>query len=124
MEIVLWILQIILCIKFISVGISHWLRKDQELMKQAIQTMGNRASPVHSIIGILCVLGALGVLLPSILGRVLWMVPAAAAVIGIAMLISIPLHIKYREKPLLIPDLILFILSLIALFGRWPYWQA
>ncbi len=118
MNILLWILQIILFIKFLATAYSHGIGQDQELMKLAINKMGDKSRAIHVFISILCVVGALGILLPDVIRQYYPVVPVSAGLLGTLMLVSILFHIKYREKPIVIADIILFVLLVITGFGR------
>jgi len=118
MNLLLWILQSILCIKFLATACSHGIGQGQELMKQAIDKMGGRSKTVHFLAASLCVIGALGILLPDVMGRYQVLVPISAMSLGALMLLSIIFHVRYREKPVIIADIILFVLSMITGVGR------
>ena len=118
MNILLWILQIILFIKFLATAFSHGIRQDQELMKQAIIKMGDKSGAIHVFISILCVVGALGIILPDVIRQYYVVVPVSAGLMGMLMLLSILFHVKYREKPIVIADIILFVLVVITGYGR------
>jgi hypothetical protein len=115
----LWILQAILCIKFISVAYAHGLRQDKPVMHESMARFGQAARPLLRLVAAVLFLCALGVVLPALVGSLAWTTPLSAAVLALAMLVSIPLHIKAREKPLILADIVLFALAGFVAYGRW-----
>lgn len=118
MNIIFWILKIILCIKIFATGITHGFRKDQGPMMESRNRMGEKAQSVHILIAIFCFICSMGILLPDIISSSHWIPQMIAAIFGIAMLLSILFHVKYREKPLIIADVILSALAFIVMYGQ------
>jgi hypothetical protein len=58
-------------------------------------------------------------ILPFALGFLPWLTPLSAAILAGMLLLSIPLHIKSRDKPMIFVSVILFAFSAIVVFGRW-----
>jgi hypothetical protein len=119
MNTVLWVIQVILSIKFLSVAFTHGFRRGQPLMQQGIQRMGPSTPSILSATAGVMFVGSIGLLLPAISRLPTWTAPAAAAVLAISMLVSIVLHLKCREKPVLIANIVLFVLSAFVAYGRW-----
>ena len=117
MNIVFWILQISIAIKFLSVSDSHSLRQDKDEMKQAIHNMGSFARPTLFITALVSFLGSVGLILPAIMGVTSWITPLFALLLALMTLVSILLHIKYRERPKMFASIILF--AICAFFGIW-----
>ncbi len=65
------------------------------------------------------VIGALGLVLPSVLGSSGQITAVTAAVVAILMLTAILLHIRYRERSLIIADITLCLLAGFVAYGRW-----
>jgi len=119
MNTALWLLQVILSIKFTSVAFTHGIRHDQAQMQQGIQKMGQIARPLLIIIAILTLVGAVGLIVPAAFGVLTWMTPLTAAILAGLMLCSIVFHINCREKPTIIADIILFAIAAFVAYGRW-----
>jgi VIT1/CCC1 family predicted Fe2+/Mn2+ transporter len=119
MNIALWIIQIILGIKLITVSYTHGLRQSQPTMQEAIQKMGKFSQPLLYIIAVCTFIGTIGLILPGVLGSSTWITPVAAVILSIMLLFSIFFHIKCREKPKIIVSLILFALAVFVAYGRW-----
>jgi hypothetical protein len=116
---ILWFLQAILSIKFLSVAYSHGIRQDQSKMQQGIQKMGHWARPVLYFVAAILLLSSAGLILPAASGVHAWITPFIAAVLAGLMLLSILFHLQCREKPNILPSLILFALAAVVAYGRW-----
>ncbi len=119
MNIVLWLLQVVLGIKFVSVGLTHGIRHDKAEMAQGIQKMGKPARPLLIVVAIVTVLGGAGLVAPAALRLPGWLAPLSAALLGGLMLLSIVFHINCREKPHVFVSVILFAMAALVAYGRW-----
>ena len=119
MNIALWIIQIILGIKLITVSYTHGLRQSQPTMQEAIQKMGKFSQPLLSIIAVCTFIGTIGLILPGVLDSSTWMTPVTAVILSIMLLFSIFFHVKYREKPNIFVSVILFAFAAFVAYGRW-----
>jgi hypothetical protein len=115
----LWTLQIILCIKFISVAFTHAFRRDKAEMQGAIHKLGSPARPMLTLAALGMFLGAISLVLPAIIPALAWLAPWAAAFLALVLLASIGLHVLSRERPKIWVSLILFALAAIVAYGRW-----
>ena len=121
MTTVLWILQIILGIKLLSVSYTHGLRQSQPTMQDAIQRMGKLAGPLHHTIAFLAFVGAMGLTLPGVLSLSFWIIPVTALLLSILLLASVFFHVKSREKPNIFVSVILFAFAAFIAYGRWGF---
>jgi len=119
MNTLLWVLQIILCIKFVSVGFTHLVRRDKTEMQQAIQRLGAAAPLLLTLAGLGTFLGGLSLVIPAANGSLAWLVPWAAALLAGMSLLSIAFHLAARESPKVWVSLILFALAAFVAYGRW-----
>lgn len=119
MNIILWLLQIILGIKMITVSYSHGLRQSQPTIQAAIHKLGGFSRPVLYIAAALTFIGTLGLILPGLMGLPTWITPLSAAFLGLLLLISIFFHLKSREKPKIFVSAVLFIFAILIAYGRW-----
>jgi ATP/ADP translocase len=117
----LWIIQIILGIKLLSVSYTHGLRQSQPTMQDAIRRMGRLARPLHHAIAFAAFVGAMGLTLPGILRSSTWITPITAILLSILLLSSIFFHIRSREKPNVFVSVILFAFAVFIAFGRWGF---
>jgi hypothetical protein len=115
----LWILQIVLCLKFVSVAYTHGFRTDQAKWQQGMQRMGAAARPLLAFIAVLVLLGGIGLILPAATGILTWLTPLSAAVLAVMMLMAVGLHVGCRETPNVVAGLVLFALAAFLAYGRW-----
>jgi hypothetical protein len=119
MNIILWLIQIILGIKLITVTYTHGFRQSGSTMQDAMRRMGKGSQPLLSTIALCTFIGTLGLILPGILGLPAWIVLVTAAIMSIMLLASIPFHVRFREKPQIFVSLILFAFAVFVAYGRW-----
>lgn len=119
MNTALWIIQILLGIKFITVSYTHGLRQSQPAMRQAIQRMGKSSQPWLYVTAVCTLIGSISLILPPAIGVLTWITPVAAVSLSIMMLLSIVFHLKYRQKPNIIASIILCVLAAFVAYGRW-----
>ena len=119
MNTVLWVIQIILSIKFVSVAYTHGIRRDKAEIQQAMRKLGAPAMPLLALAGLGTFLGGLSLVLPAASGSLGWLVPWAAALLAVMSLLSIGLHTVARQSPKIWVSLILFALAAFVAYGRW-----
>lgn len=119
MNTALWIVQIILAIKLITVSYTHSLRQSQPTMQDAIQRMGGFSKPLLHLVSICAFIGTLGLILPAVMGLSAWITPVTALIVSIMLLFSIYFHIKGRESPKIFVSLVLFAFAAFVAYGRW-----
>lgn len=119
MNIVLWILQIVLGLKFISVAYTHGFPADQTKMQQGMQRLGAVARPLLTFVAFCAFLGAVGLILPATTGILTWLTPLAAALLALMMLLALGFHVACRETPNIVVGLVLFALAAFVSYGRW-----
>ena len=119
MNTVLWILQIVLCLKFVSVAYTHGFRADQAKWQQGMQRFGAAARPLLALIALCAFLGGVGLILPAATGILTWLTPLAAALLALMMLLAIGFHVACRETPNVVAGLVLFALAAFVSYGRW-----
>jgi VIT1/CCC1 family predicted Fe2+/Mn2+ transporter len=118
-NIVLWALQIVLAIKFVSVAYSHGLRPDPVKMRRGRERFGGRARPLSAAVAICAFLGAVALVLPAAIGAAAWLTPWAAALLAVMMLGAIGFHLSCRDNPRTVVSLVLFALAAFVAYGRW-----
>jgi hypothetical protein len=119
MDTILWLLQILLCIKFLSVAFSHGVQPNNSNMQQSIIKMGNNGLIVHKLISVILFILSIMIILPGILGMSNWITVYTAIILAILIIISIVIHIFSREKPLIVADIILLAMAAFVVYGRW-----
>ena len=121
MHTALWVLQIILGIKLLSVSYSHSLRQSQPTMRNAIQKMGSMAGFLHYGIALFTFAGAIGLILPGVLGSPTQLISTTAIFVSVMLLSSIFFHIRSREKPNVFVSVILLAFAVFVAYGRWGF---
>ncbi len=119
MNTVLWILQLVLCLKFLTVVFNHGIRPDTAKMQRGNQHLGTATRPILIFIALLALLGSLGLVLPFFIRSLVWLVPWAAALLALMNLAAIGFHLSCRETPKVWVSLILFALAAFTAYGRW-----
>jgi hypothetical protein len=119
MSTILWILQAILCIKFITVAYTHGLRRNHIEMEQAKAKLGSAAKPLLVLVALGSFLCSVSLILPVVSANLAWLVPWGAAMLAMLMLVSIGLHLAGREKPKIVADLVLLAMAAFVAYGRW-----
>jgi putative oxidoreductase len=119
MNVLLWALQIVLALKFVSVTISHGLRPDEAKMERGTQRLGILARPLLTLIAFCAFLGGVGVVLPAATGFLPWLTGWSAALLGVMALFSGGFHMACRESPKIWVSVILCVLAAFVAYGRW-----
>jgi hypothetical protein len=119
MDIFLWLLQIILAIKFLSVSINHGLRQSRAEMQNAKMKLGKSAPVLLKLAALGSLIGVLGLVLPGLLRTWGFLLPLAAAWLAVMLLAGMILHLRSREKPKIFADVILLMMAVIVAYGRW-----
>ena len=119
MNTLLWILQAILAIKFLTVVINHGLVPNAEKMQRGRQRLGRWAKPVLLLVSLGALLGAVGLLFPAFIHSMAWLTPWAAALLAGMSLASAVIHRSCRDTPKTWVSLILFALAAFVAYGRW-----
>ena len=119
MNVLLWALQIVLALKFVSVTFTHGLRPDETKMQRGIQRLGAWARPLLILIALGALLGGVSLILPAATGILAWLTPWAAALLALMMLFAAGFHIACREKPNIVVSFVLCALAAFVAYGRW-----
>jgi hypothetical protein len=119
MNLFLWILQIILAVKFVSVAFTHALRRDKAEMQQAIEKIGTAARPLLGIAALGTFLCSLCLVLPALIDALGQLAPWAAALLALMSLASIGFHVAGRDSPKIFVSLVLFAMAAFVAYGRW-----
>jgi hypothetical protein len=119
MSIALWIIQIILGIKLLSVFYTHGINPSQASMQSAIKRMGKYTRSFHLVISASSLIGTMGLILPRAMGSNLWITPVTAMLVSILLLSSIIFHLKCREKSRILVSIILSAMAAFAAYGCW-----
>lgn len=122
MSALLWVLQIVLALVFLPLGVLMIRRSRMQLVRVA-PWVEDFPEQVVTTIGVLEVLGALGVVLPGVVGVWTVLVPVSATGLGILMIGAIVEHLTRREVDrIAAPAALLVAATAVAIgrFGPWP----
>jgi hypothetical protein len=119
MHIVLWALQVVLALKFLSVTYTHAVRPDEAKMGSGIDRLGALARPLLAVTALLSFLCAVGLVLPAVAGILPSLPPWSAVVLALMMLVGSGFHLGCRDNPNVIVGLVLFALAAFVAYGRW-----
>lgn len=111
MNIALWVVQALLALAFLVSGSMKALQ--YEKAKASIGSKG-----LVTFIGVAEVLGAIGLVLPLLLGLPAILTPLAAAGLALIMLLATGFHLKRGEA--IVITLVLGALAAFVAYGRWP----
>ena len=119
MDMALWVIQIILSIKLVTVSYTHGLRQSQPTMQEAIQKMGKFSPILLTVISVCTFIGAAILVLAGVWGLSNWVISITAIIMSIMLLFSIFFHVKSREKPKIFVSVILFAFAVFVAYERW-----
>jgi uncharacterized membrane protein YphA (DoxX/SURF4 family) len=114
MNLVLWIVQILLALVFLVSGITKTVRSSERL-KAGIPEFHPK---VTRLIALAEILGALGLILPGLVGIAPFLTPVAATGLAIVMVGAVVTHVRRKEGKPAAMNLILLALTLVVVVGR------
>jgi uncharacterized membrane protein YphA (DoxX/SURF4 family) len=117
MNIVLWVVQILLALGFAMAGAMK-VSQPIEKLAQRMGWVNDFAPQVVRLIGALEILGAIGLILPAITGIWSWLTPVAAVGLVLTMVGAMITHVRRGEYPNLGVNLVLLVLAVVVVFGR------
>ena len=120
MSIVLWILQILLAVVFLLAGAVKAFQSYDTLAAR-MPWVEDYAPNTVRIIGALEILGAIGLILPGLLGMMPILTPVAAVGLAVLMVLAVIRHIGREERGQVIFTGALLVLLLIVAWGRFTW---
>ncbi len=117
MNIALWIVQILLALAFLMAGTLKATQPIEKLATRMTWVQSVRSWMVR-LIGILEILGAIGLILPAVTGIWSWLTPVAAIGLVLTMIGAMVLHSSRREFSGLGVNVVLLLLALFIVYGR------
>jgi len=117
MNTAIWIAQVLLALVFLGAGVSK-LTMPYEKQAERMGYVKDFSPGAIRTIGVLEVLGALGVVLPALTGIMPWLTPTAGVGLGLVMVGAIVTHLRRKEYPLIIVNLVLMALAMFVAYGR------
>ena len=117
MNTALWIIQGLLAIAFLMAGVMK-LTQSKGKLYERMEWVEDFSGGNIRLIGVLEILGALGLLLPGLVGVLTWLTPLAGLGLSIIMIGAMVTHFRRQEYPNMASNLILMLLALFVFFGR------
>lgn len=119
MNIALWALQVIIALLFLMAGGTKAFQ--YEKAKASMPWVKDVSKGLVTFIGAVEVLGAIGLVLPMLIGLPAILTPLAAAGLALTMLLAAGFHLKRAGEGKAVPmNLVLMLLSAFVAYGRWP----
>ena len=117
MGIALWVVQVLVAAAFLMSGATKLSQPKEKLLKNWAWVEDFSQRTVR-IIGALEVLGAIGIVLPSLTGIVPWLTPLAALGLVLTMIGAALTHLRRAEYGLIAVNALLLILAALVAYGR------
>lgn len=118
MNILLWIVQGLLCAMFLYVGIIKLVQPKEKLITSLGPWVEGVSPGQLKLIGLLEVAGAAGLVLPIYLDIYPILTPLAALGLGITMIGAIMTHLNRDENKNMITNIVILGLCLLVIIGR------
>jgi uncharacterized membrane protein len=120
-DVVLWVIAGLVAVGFLFSGLVKLvLPREKYVASQPWAAGAPRWAP--TVIGVLEVLGAIGVILPAAIGVVPVLVPLAATGLVLVMAGAVVMHVRRHEIPALVPSGMMLVLAAVIAWGRFgPY---
>ncbi|MBC7814692.1 MAG: DoxX family protein [Burkholderiales bacterium] len=118
MNIALWIVQVLLALAF---GFAGFMKLTQSKEKLAVQMawVEDFSPTIVRLIGLVEILAAVGLVLPALTGILPWLTPVAAVGLVLNMIGAAITHLRRKENPMIVANLVLLALSAFVAYGRW-----
>lgn len=116
MNIALWALQAILALMFLMAGSMKAFQ--YEKAKAGMAWVKDVPKGLVTFIGITQILGAIGLVLPLLVGLPAILTPLAAAGLALTMLLAAGFHLQRGEGKAVPMNLVLFLLAAFIVYGR------
>lgn len=122
MNIVLWIVAAVLAVAMLGAGGMKLARTRDQLREAGMAYVEDFSPGAIKTIGALEVAGAVGLVVPPLLGIAEWLAPLAALGLLLTMLGAVVVHVRRGETGQLMPPVVLGVLAAVVAWGRFgPY---
>ena len=122
METTLWIVQALLAAIFLLTGTTKLTQPRQKMAAGPMRWAADVTDAQFRTIGLLEVLGAIGLILPAVLGIAPLLTPLAAVGLVLTMIGAIYAHVRYDEtERLAVPIVVLALAVFVAVEGFGTY---
>lgn len=113
-----WILQGILALAFLAVGAMKLVQDRKKLIDSGLGWAEDFSDGAVKGIGALEVLGAIGLVLPTLTGIAPVLTPLAALGLTLIMIGAVVVHVRRNEGKAVVPPIVLGVLALVVAILR------
>lgn len=118
MNIALWVAQGLLAAMYLMAGTMKTFQTAK--VRPTMTWTQGRSDAFIRFVGVSELLGALGLILPMVMGMVSWLTPIAAIGLSLIQLLAIfTEHLPKKEFKVIPANVVLLGLSIFVIFGRW-----
>jgi uncharacterized membrane protein YphA (DoxX/SURF4 family) len=117
MNTALWVVQVLLALIFLGAGLLKVTQPIARLEKRMTWVKDSNPQTVR-LIGVLEILGALGVILPSLTGILPWLTPIAAGGLILTMIGATITNLRHHELSHVALNVVLLVLAAFVVYGR------
>ena len=121
MNIALWIVQVLLALAFAASGFMKVSQPMANLSKNMGGWVDDFGPRYVRLIGTLEILGAIGLIIPAVTHILPWLTPVAAIGLALTMIGAMILHGRRNEFPNMVPSLVLVLLAVFVILGRFMW---
>ena len=115
---ILWTIQILLALLFLGTGLLKLARSKQQLKEAGLHALDDLSRGQIRTIGVLEVLGALGVVLPSATGILPSLTPIAAVGLLLIMIAAAIQNFRVGEQKLIFVNVLVAVLAVFVVYSR------
>jgi uncharacterized membrane protein YphA (DoxX/SURF4 family) len=121
-NVVLWIIASVLALAFLAAGAMKIFRTKEQLKASGMGWTDDWSPNAIKAIGAVEVLAAIGLIVPAALDIAPILVPLAALGLLIVMIGAVVVHLRRKETPMAIGNLVFVVLLAVVVWGRFgPY---
>lgn len=117
MDVALWIIQVLLALVFVMAGVMKLTQPKEKIAAQMAWANDFSQNNIR-LIGLVEVLGAIGLILPSLTRILPVLTPLAALGLVVTMVGAILTHLRRKETPNIAVNVVLLVLAAVVVYGR------
>lgn len=118
MEIALWVIQFFLAVAFFFAGLVKATRPLEQLEEIVGGWVHDVPLPVIRVVGALEIVGAVGLVVPALVGVAPWLTWLSAIGLLVFMAGAVVIHGRRRESREVVSNLVLIALLVVVVWGR------
>ncbi|MBN8590239.1 MAG: DoxX family protein [Anaerolineae bacterium] len=117
MDVALWVIQVLLALVFVMAGVMKLTQPKEKIAAQMPWANDFSQNNIR-LIGLVEVLGAIGLILPSLTRILPVLTPLAALGLVVTMVGAILTHLRRKETPMIVVNVVLLVLAAVVVYGR------